>query len=419
MRHGLQSGLGAGWESLDTIIPVGDGAAGYDPDLAASWTAGVPDQVSNSVQFRIKDTDGNYNDITTVDTETFAITATFSFANPPGAGMTYHIDSLDPQFEIRWNTFGAEVDFVKLEYWNKDSGASGEWLQIKSGVANTKWGSGTVNENKYTWDTGVGHDNALPTNLNATDLQFRVTATDPDQPDTTTPSSVVVICGDITVSNTAPAQGVEWVADGTTANTITWDVYGTVPLVKITYSRDSKGTWEELVASMAADTNTGVGGDTSGDNVGVYQWTIPINPEPSAGKGDYITEVDLGDLSYVRVEDASSFGTYVRHDSNNFIVKGELLITAPTAVELSNGLDCDTAYTVTCERHGRVREVNLKYSTDGGTSYNSWTQSTGLAFSPVASGTTVSAPIDWTVPETPVNNTYVLMAEDAKESSEP
>jgi hypothetical protein len=406
-------GLGAGWESLDTIIPVGDGAAGYDPDLAASWTAGVPDQVSNSVQFRIKDTDGNYNDITTVDTETFAITATFSFANPPGAGMTYHIDSLDPQFEIRWNTFGAEVDFVKLEYWNKDSGASGEWLQIKSGVANTKWGSGTVNENKYTWDTGVGHDNALPTNLNATDLQFRVTATDPDQPDTTTPSSVVVICGDITVSNTAPAQGVEWVADGTTANTITWDVYGTVPLVKITYSRDSKGTWEELVASMAADTNTGVGGDTSGDNVGVYQWTIPINPEPSAGKGDYITEVDLGDLSYVRVEDASSFGTYVRHDSNNFIVKGELLITAPTAVELSNGLDCDTAYTVTCERHGRVREVNLKYSTDGGTSYNSWTQSTGLAFSPVASGTTVSAPIDWTVPETPVNNTYVLMAEDA------
>ena len=159
----------------------------------------------------------------------------FTFAWPLG-GEIFHVNSLTPSMTIKWNTFGDEVSKVKIEYWNKDSGASGEWVVIDANVNNPKHGAGEVNENTYVWDTASSE--ALPVDLAATDVKFRITSSVPDQPSTTKDSNAFVICGDISV--TSPSQGDTWLANGSTSNTIGWDVFGPTSNVRIIYSREAK-----------------------------------------------------------------------------------------------------------------------------------------------------------------------------------
>ncbi|MFA5937681.1 MAG: hypothetical protein WC822_07445, partial [Candidatus Paceibacterota bacterium] len=389
---------GSGWSSLATNIGADLGAAGYNL-YPTQWASGVPDQVSNNVQFRIKDSSASYNDVTTTDSQAFAITGGLTFAYPLG-GETFHVTSTTPTLTVRWNTTGTQVTRVKLEYWNtNDNSGSGGWRTIKSDIVNGKWGPGAGNENTYPWD--ISSPEPIPLNLSSTGIKFRLTASTPDQPSTAKESSTFVMCGELAV--TAPAQGATWVANGSTANTISWNVYGSVTNVKILYSRNSGTDWTELVSSMSAEA-----GDAAA-NKGAYLWTIPTDP----AQGDFITRVDAPTSHYsvIKVQDASSYGTYVTAESLDFKVKGQLRIVAPASGTLSSGLACATPYTVTCERDGRVNSVNIKYSTNGGSSYN--VIENGITFSPVTSATQASTTLQWTVPETPVNATYRIMAEDA------
>jgi hypothetical protein len=72
---------GSGWSSLATNIGADSGAAGYNL-YPAQWATGVPDQVSNNVHFRIKDSNASYNDVTTTDSQTFGIIARFDITFP-------------------------------------------------------------------------------------------------------------------------------------------------------------------------------------------------------------------------------------------------------------------------------------------------------------------------------------------------
>ena len=129
---------------------------------------------------------------------------------------------------------------------------------------------------------------------------------------------------------------------------------------------------------------------------------------PSAG--DYITRADDNDDSYIRIEDATSFGTYVTDDSPDFVVKGILTLVAPTSGTLLAGIDCASSHTITWERQGRIESGNVKYATDGET-FTNLIQG-NIPFDPVTSGTQASTASQWSVPETPVTTTYQILIED-------
>ncbi|MCK5493303.1 MAG: hypothetical protein KAJ14_09350, partial [Candidatus Omnitrophica bacterium] len=379
-----------GWE----VTPL---ATNVDSSLGFWDWPTIPDEVSNNVRIMLTDGDKDTTD-TAIESETFSIIGGFSFAYPLG-DETFNITSTNPSFTIKWNTAGTNITAVKLEYWNKDSNG-GEWLTIKSGIPNNKWGTGVANENTYTWDTGVGHDNSLPLNLAASNIKFRILASTPDQPDTLSESNTFNIVGGLAV--TSPTQGAKWTADGTTANTISWNVYGPTANVRIKYSRDSKTTWITIAESTSAED-----GDAA-VNKGAYLWTIPVAPD---NPNDFITRVDdpFSHSSYFQIEDADGFDQEVTADSLDFIVKGQLRITAPDVIA---GLNCASSHIITCERDGRINAVNIRYSSDGGITYPNTIES-DISFSPVDTATQVSTAAQWLVPETPLTLTYKIMVEDA------
>jgi hypothetical protein len=219
-------------------------------------------------------------------------------------------------------------------------------------------------------------------------MKIRITASDPVQ--------TFTLCGKLAV--TAPTQDVEWVADGATANTISWDVYGKLDYINILYSTDTGATYPETIDTMV-DAEAG----DAAANKGSYSWTIPTTP----GTGDYIPKIDLGNKAMIKIEDNdSTFSTDTEAPSPYFKVKGQLRVVLP---DTSNGLDIDSDHTITVERDGRVEEVNVYfYDGSGYTSIES-----GVTFSPVDTATQASTSVQWNVPETPVNNAYKLMVEDA------
>ncbi|MFH0731480.1 MAG: hypothetical protein V2A72_00975 [Candidatus Omnitrophota bacterium] len=347
------------------------------------------------MQFRIFDTSTDYNDVTTTDSEAFAITGSFTFVAP---APVFAVENNTPSLDIKWFTIGDDISKVKLEYYNENDS---QWKVINASANNDYWNVG--NTNTYTWDTLDGkHVNKLPLNLASDDIQFKITASTPNQPSTEVLSSKFVICGDITV--TSPGQSDIWVANGSTTNTIAWDVYGKVDYVKITYTRDNWTTTSEvLVASMLAED-----GDAD-PNQGAWGWQIPTNPKPAEGKGDYITRVDApsSDFSNIRVEDTSYYGTYAQNDSANFKVKGQLTLIAP---DVSGGLYCGTTYQVTWQRDGRINAVNVKFATDGAT-YTGEVE-LGRAFDN-DTDTQQSLTNPWTFPESPITTSYSILVEDA------
>ncbi|MBI5466295.1 MAG: hypothetical protein HY974_03330, partial [Candidatus Kerfeldbacteria bacterium] len=340
--------------------------------------------------------------------EDFSIIGGFSFTDPaspdsfPRGGEVFHVSSTTPSLTVKWNTSGTNISQVKLEYWNKnDNAGAGGWRTIKNNIPNNNHGSGSSNLNSYIWD--MSSPEPIPLDLAATNIKFNITSSVPDQPDTALPSPAFVICGDVRL--TAPIQNALWSADGATANTIAWNVFGKVDNVRILYSRLSDFTDPANYSEIAASTSAEAGDPLS--NKGAYPWTIPTDP----ATGDYITRVDAAQISKIKIEDIdSTFKTWVYYTSNDFIVKGNLRIIAPASATLAAGLDCAQYYTITWERDGRINAVNIKYATDG-VNYTNVIES-GRTFAN-DSDLQRSTTQQWKVPETPVTAAYKLLVEDA------
>ncbi|MFH1837851.1 MAG: hypothetical protein ABH862_07055, partial [Candidatus Omnitrophota bacterium] len=367
-----------------------------DPGLPAD--EGIGNYVGNNVKIKIVDADAEGDAVDTAGP--FSIIGGFAFTKPLG-GTTFHIESTTPTYDIKWTAIGDNISKVKIEYWNtEDNAGLGGWRTLYNDAASADIDSPNhgATENSFTWKTT--QTEPLPLTLASLGLKFRITSAVPAQPDTELESSTVVMCGDITV--TSPTQGLIWTADGSTANTISWDVYGKCDNVKIEYSRDSETTWQTLDASYDAETGNAAA------NKGAWLWTIPISP---SNPNDFITRVDAptGHSSYIKVSDASTFGTYATDTSSNFIVKGQLTLMAPT---VSSGLACGTNYIITWQRNGRINAVNVKYATDG-INYTNDIR-TDMTFLNNDATQQSTALADFKCPETPVETTYKLLVEDAE-----
>ncbi|MFH0732335.1 MAG: hypothetical protein V2A72_05385, partial [Candidatus Omnitrophota bacterium] len=93
--------VGDTWQELVNGVLATDGTAGYNPYPVV--VGGVPDKASNGVQFRIFDTNTDYNDVTTTDSEPFAITGSFTFVAPD---PVFKVETNTPSMDIKWFTIG-------------------------------------------------------------------------------------------------------------------------------------------------------------------------------------------------------------------------------------------------------------------------------------------------------------------------
>ncbi|MDD5466037.1 MAG: Ser-Thr-rich GPI-anchored membrane family protein, partial [Candidatus Omnitrophica bacterium] len=121
---------------------------------------------------------------------------------------------------------------------------------------------------------------------------------------------------------------------------ITWQKYGTLGNVDIKYSTDGGATFPNTIAA---------GISASALN---YTW----NPIPD----------NISSTAKVRVELISDPSNVFGVSTANFAIKGSLILTAPTGGE---SFSAGGSTTITWTKQGTIGNVQLIYSTDGGTTY--------------------------------------------------
>ncbi|MDI6787450.1 MAG: hypothetical protein QME51_03685 [Planctomycetota bacterium] len=119
---------------------------------------------------------------------------------------------------------------------------------------------------------------------------------------------------------------------------ITWTNLGTIPNVKLEFSRNGLWTDTELVGGLSAISNTGS-----------YNWTIPDRITPATST----VKVRISDTRDLTISDTSDQG---------FKIRGKFKVTYPdiTGIEL----DVGSVYTITWTTNGSVPNVKLEYSKD-------------------------------------------------------
>jgi len=207
---------------------------------------------------------------------------------------------------------------VNIEY-STDGGVS--WETVVSAVENT---------GSYAWD--------IPNTPSANCL-VRVSAVDGDGEPSDVGDGVfsIVLPSSPVLVVTAPNGG-ENLAVGSVYR-IAWTTVGTVDNVKIEYSTDNGTSWTELTASTL--------------NEGSYDW-----PVPDAVSGNCL----------VRVSDPSGDPSDVSNAVFSIVPPSaeSITVTFPNGGEsLDAGLSYDIAWTTT----GTIDNVNIEYSTDGGTTW--------------------------------------------------
>src|SRR5207302_41866 len=176
------------------------------------------------------------------------------------------------------------------------------------------------------------------------------------------------IRGNLTVS--VPNGGEVWIIGS--AQTITWTSAGTIPSVKLEYSKDNFATVTLIAASVG--------------NTGSFAWTVPDNASTT-----------------VKVRVTNTADATVFDDSNaNFTIRGGFILSAPNGgEEWVVGSTHQIAWTTT----GSVPSVKLEYSTDN------FATATVIVASTANTGS-----FGWVVPDA-ISTTAKIRVSDAADSS--
>ncbi len=287
-----------------------------------AWT--IPNSVSTTVKVRIYDV--NNNTVTDDSDANFKIQAGFTLSSPNGGeawlvGSTHSID---------WTTFGT-VPFVRLDY-STDSGAN----------YSNQISTSTGNSGSYSWVVPDSVSGTVKVRVSDTN---DVTANDESNADLRIRASISVV---------TPNGAEQWRV-GRSQN-ITWGMVGTIPNVKIQYSRDGFFADIQTVAASAP-------------NTGTYAWTIPDS---------------ISNVVKVKIIDPNDIGAYDISDAN-FRITGDFAITSPNGGEKWN---VDSDHDITWTHAGTVSDATLEYSTNAG---GSWNPITGL--------TPNNGAYTWTIPD--------------------
>src|SRR5207253_3098720 len=295
-----------------------------------TWT--IPDAISATVKVRVSDvTDPEAKDLSDA---TFKITSLMTLLSPNG-GEKWNVASTQP---ITWTATGT-VPNVKLEY-SKDNFVA-DVRVITASAANT---------GSYNWI--VPDDPTTTARVRVSDVN--------DGTVLDTSDAVFRIEGFFTL--TAPNGGESWPVGRT--QTISWVSGGTIPNVKLEYSRDNFATVTLITASTPSVNNVG----------GSFAWTVPDAISSTV-------KIRVSDVNNSAVSDVSDA---------NFANQAGFTVTAP------NGGERWITYedrTITWTTLGTVANVKLEYSVDN------FATSTIIAASAPNTGSYV-----WAVPDLPTVN---------------
>ena len=325
-----------------------DGGSIYAPITASTSNTGtyawtIPDTVSTNCLVKVTDT----NDATVTDASdaAFKIQAGFVVTSPNG-GEVWGVGS---SRTITWTTNGT-VLFVKLDY-STDSGATYPSLITSS----------TANVGSYGW--------TVPDAISG-NVRVRVSQTTDAEAFDTSDGNFRIRA---TVTLSAP-NGAEVWRVGQSRN-ITWSVVGTIPNVKLQYSRDGFNVDIQTINAAAP-------------NTGTYAWTIPDA---------------ISNTVRVRASDPNDIGAF--DDSNaDFRIIANFTVTSPNGGEQWT---VASAQTITWTSAGTVANVKLEYSTNSG---GTWVAILGL--------TPNDGSQAWTVPDAITPNGRIRVSDPVDATSD-
>jgi hypothetical protein len=305
------------WSTVGTVANVKldysmDSGATYPNVITAStanagtyaWT--IPDSISTLVRVRVMSTtDTDAFDASNADLK---IRGKFVVSAPNGS-ENWRIAQVN---NITWATTGTIAN-VKI-YYSMNSGSTYPNVIVAS----------TANTGTYAWTIP---DTPSPSARVRVENTLDATVYDDS-------NANFRIQGFFTL--TAPNGGEAWVVS--TSQNIAWTWGGTIPNVKLTYSKDGGSTYTN---SIIVSTANGVGGGGSHS----YSWTIPD---------------DIATAVRVKVEDVND-NTVADASDANFKIVGSFTISAPNGGErwVTNEVR-----NITWSTSGTVPNVKLEYSLD-------------------------------------------------------
>ncbi|MFH0796378.1 MAG: Ser-Thr-rich GPI-anchored membrane family protein [Candidatus Omnitrophota bacterium] len=376
--------------------------------LSYNWV--IPDTIGNNNKIRISDP--NYpNLVKDVSTDVFTIVGALDLTGPNGAEVWYVGDT---NRNITWNAIGT-ITAVKIEYSTNGGGA---WSTINNGAP------GVYGSNTYSWTP-------IPDAISKNCL---VKISDPNFPSVSDQSAAVFdIRPKLTV--TVPNGSERWLVSSN--QLIRWTHTGSIGQVKIEYSTNSGSTYSNVVASTEGATDqylwTNIP-DTISANcqvkitrvddsavvsvsptfkiIGSVNLTKPVVDEKVKIGTSYKVEWTMvGSITNVRLEystnNGSSFGysivdstpanalSYfwnvgnppspncvikisdyndaVTYDTSEvFKIQAQFNITDPDGGEV---LEVGKPYSIKWSTIGSVSTVKLEYTSNGGSTYNTITDS--------------------------------------------
>ena len=170
------------------------------------------------------------------------------------------------------------------------------------------------------------------------------------------------------ITVTSPHGGETWLVNSTHA--ITWTYTGTIVNVRIEYSTNSGSSWTTIIDSTP--------------NTGSYSWQIPNTPSTHC---------------LVRVSDTG--GSPTDTSNNTFTISAG--VTKTITVQSPNGGEewkAGSSHNIAWQWTGSMNHVKIQYSTDGGNSWKTVTNSV------VNNGS-----YQWTIPDDPSEECLVKVSE--------
>ena len=291
-----------------------DGGAHYDHTISNStsntgtyaWT--IPDAISATLSVRVSDV--NDSEALDVSDANFKIRGSLTLGLPNG-GEVWIVNS---NHSITWTKNGS-IPYVKLDY-------------------STNGGTSYPYNIAPSLDAALGtYDWTVPDSIGS-QLKVKVTATS-DSTVYDESNNNFFIKGSLTIS--APNGAEQWIVG--TGHNITWARVGSIATAKLEYSKNSGGTFPNLITAST---------DASALS---YSWAIPD---------------DISTTLRVRITDTTDSGV---NDMSNadFAIRGSLTIVSPNGGEI---WAVGESHNITWTRVGSIVAVKLEYSTNGGTSYD-------------------------------------------------
>ncbi len=297
-----------------------------------AWT--VPDAIGSNVKVKVMQTGATPNDAFDESDQAFSIKGTITSVTSPVSGDAWVVGTVHP---ITWTTKGTNMGNVKIEY-STNGGVTYPSSNLITPPAGVPAGS------PYNW--------TVPDNISGT-VKVKVTLIS----DSTafSESALFSIKGSLSLSS--PTAASSW-GVGTSQN-ITWTRNGSMGNLKVEYSTTGGAPYPNVIAASIASSAL------------TQAWTIPDA---------------IGSQVRVKITLLSDATTFA--ESPNFIIKGSLNLTAPTAASV---WAVGSSQNITWTRNGAsMGNAKIEYSTDGGATYP------GMITASVATSALTQA---WTIPD--------------------